>query len=63
MKLITEFLITSLLFTFFFIFYASGAFMVLIPIVVVCVILKIISHMPFMKKYYNLNTISNQNDK
>lgn len=56
MTLLYEFLITSIIFMALFIFYASGAFMVLLPIAGLCIVLKVISHMPFMKKYYEAST-------
>lgn len=52
MKLIKEYLLTSLIMTVLFIFYVSGAFMILIPFIVVCIVLKVLSHIQVVQKYF-----------
>ncbi|MBK5013980.1 ABC transporter ATP-binding protein/permease [Pantoea sp. S62] len=57
MKLIKEYLLTSLIMIVLFVFYVSGAFMILIPFIVVCIILKVLSHIPVVQKYFRENSL------
>lgn len=52
MKLLKEYFLTSIIMIVLFTFYASGAFMILLPFIVVFIVLKILSHLPVVQKYF-----------